>query len=163
MKLSVIIILSLLLSAGCRAQTQLPAEMPAEITVYLNISGAMMRSYKKITIGDGVLSVEEATGNRQNPQKWSAKISRADLAKLYKKFVENEFDLIKNDEREGIFYDAGSESISISLDKPKSFNVTYGKNSPLSGSNLARYQAVRKAIDDLIAKNQPANQTTNEY
>lgn len=162
MKLFVIIILSLFLIAGCKAQTQLPEEMPENITVYFNESGGMMRSYKKITIDDGVLKFEEVQGNRQNPQKWSANISRAQLAKLYKTFVENKFDLIKNDKREGIVYDAGSESISISVNKLKSFGVTYGKNSPLSGKNLARYQAVRDAIYDLIAKNQPANQTTNE-
>jgi hypothetical protein len=162
MKLFVIIFLSLFFIEGCRAQSQLPAEMPENITVYLNESGGMRRSYKKITIDEGVLEVEELTGNRQNPQKWSAKISRADLAKLYQTFVENKFDAIKNDKREGIVYDAGSESISISLNKLKSFGVTYGKNSPLSGDNLARYQAVRKALYDLIEQNQTANQTSNE-
>lgn len=162
MKLFVIIFFSLFLTEGCRAQSQLPREMPEKITVYLNESGGMMRSYKKITIDDGVLEFEEVKGNRQNPQKWSANISREDLSKLYKTFVENKFDAIKNDKREGIVYDAGSQSISISLNKLKSFGVTYGKNSPLSGKNLERYQAVRKAIYDLIEKNQPANQTTNE-
>ena len=163
MKLFVIIFLSLFLIADCQAQTQLPKEMPGKITVYLNVSGGMMRSYKKITIDEGVLEFEEVKGNRQNAQKWSANISRAQLAKLYKTFVENKFDTIKNDKREGIVYDAGSESISISINKFKSFGVTYGKNSPLSSDNLARYQAVRKAIDDLIEQNQTANQTTNEY
>ncbi|HVE59805.1 MAG TPA: hypothetical protein VNB22_23535, partial [Pyrinomonadaceae bacterium] len=145
---------SLFFVQACAAQSQLPAEMPENITVYLNVSGGMMRAYKKITIDDGVLEFEELKGNRQNPQKWSAKISRQDLAKLYKTFVENKFDTIKNDKREGIVYDAGSESISISINKLKSFGVTYGKNSPLSGKNLTRYQAVRKALEDLIAQSQ---------
>jgi len=162
MKLFVIIILSLFLIQACDAQTQLPAEMPEKITVSLSENGGMMRAYKKIRIDNGVLEFEELKGNRQNPQKWSANISREDLAKLYKIFVENKFDTIKNDEREGIVYDAGSERISISINKMKSFGVTYGKNSPLSGKNLARYQAVRRALDNLITQHQTANQTTNE-
>src|SRR5215213_3613075 len=162
MKLLVIIILSLFLIQSCAAQTQLPAEMPENITVYLNESGGMRRAYKKITIDTGVLEFEELKGGSQSPQKWSANISREDLAKLYKIFVENRFDSIKNDERQGTVYDAGSERISISINKLKSFGVSYGKNSPLSGKNLERYQTVRRALDDLIMKYKNANQTTGE-
>lgn len=146
MKLFVVMILSLFLIQGCEAQTKLPAEMPEKITVYLNESGGMMRAYKKITIDEGVLEFKELKGGQQNPQKWSANVVREDLEKLYKIFVENKFDTIKNDERKGIVYDAGSESISISVNKLKSFGVTYGKNSPLSGKNLQKYQAVRRAL-----------------
>jgi len=162
MKLFVIIILSLFFIQGCRAQTQLPAEMPENITVYLNQSGGMRRAYKKITIDEGVLEFEELKGGQQAPQKWSVNISREDLVKLYKIFVENKFDTIKNDKREGIVYDAGSESIAISINKLKSFNVIYGKNSPLSGNNLERYQAVRNAIYALITENTSENQAMNE-
>ena len=161
MKLFVIIISSLFLIQGCAAQSQLPAKMPENITVYLNQSGGMRRAYKKITIDEGVLEFEELTGG-QAPQKWSANISREELVKLYKTFVENRFDEIKNDERKGTVYDAGSESISISINKLKSFNVIYGKNSPLSGKNLQRYEAVRKAIYDLTAENQSGIQTMDE-
>jgi hypothetical protein len=163
MKLLVVIMFSLFLIQSCRAQeTRLPEEMPEEITVYLNVSGGMSRSYKKITIDEGVLEFEELSGGRQAPQKWSAKISREDLVKLYRVFVENKFDTIKNDEPKGRAYDAGSESIAISIQKLKSFNVIYGKNSPLSGKNLERYQAVREAIYDLIARHQTGIQTTGE-
>ena len=151
MRLLVIIILSLILIEGCAAQeTRLPAEMPEKISVSLNVSGGMSRSYKKITIDEGVLEFEELRGGGQLPQKWSAKISGEDLAKLYKVFVENRFETIKNDEPKVRAYDAGSERISISINKLKSFGVTYGKNSPLSGKNLERYEAVRRAIYDLI-------------
>ena len=155
MKLFVIIILSLFLIQGCDAQeTQLPKEMPEKITVYFNEGGGMTRAFKRVTIDEGVLEFEEMNGSGQTPQKWTANVAREDLAKLYKTFVENKFDTIKNDKRQGIVYDAGSESISISLNKLKSFGVTYGKNSPLSGRNLERYQAIRRALDDLIAKYQ---------
>ena len=162
MKLFVIMILSLLMIGDCAAQSELPSEMPEKITVYLNESGAMSRRFKKVTIDDGVLEFEERRGNGQASQKWSAKISREDLAKLYKAFVENKFETIKNDEPKGRAYDAGSESISISINKLKSFRVTYGKNSPLSGENLERYQAVSRALDELIAKYERGAQTTGE-
>lgn len=163
MKLFVIIILSLFLNQGCEAQaTKLPAEMPEKITVYLNESGGMRRAYKKITIDDGVLEFVELKGGQQNPQTWSASVAREDLIKLYKTFVENKFDTIKNDERQGIVYDAGSESISISVNKLKSYGVTYGKNSPLSGNNLQKYQAVRRALDELVAKYRSEDRSMNE-
>jgi hypothetical protein len=151
MKLFVIIILSLILIQGCEAQTALPAEMPENITVSLNLTGAMSRRYIKATIDDGVLEYEELVGGAQEPRKWSARILRADLAKLYSVFVENKFDTIKNDERKGTVYDAGSERISISINKQQSFGVTSGKNSPLSGANLERYEKVSRTLYDLIA------------
>jgi hypothetical protein len=155
--------LSLFLIQGCAAQeSRLPKEMPEKITVYLNLTGGMSRSYKRITIDEGVLEFEESKSGRQNPQKRSANISREELAKLYRTFVENRFDTIENDRPKSKAYDAGSESISISLDKLKSFNVIYGKNSPLSGKNLERYEAVRKAIYDLLARSQNGIQTMNE-
>src|SRR5215203_2039022 len=165
MKLFVIVMLSLFMIQACAAQeeTQLPAEMPENITVDLYEGGGKSRAYKKITISEGVLEFEELKGGSpETPQKWSANISREVLAKLYKVFVENRFDTIKNDEPKGRAYDAGSESISISINKLKSFRVTYGKNSPLSGKNLERYQAVQKAIDDLTARNKNGSQTTGE-
>jgi hypothetical protein len=160
MKLSVIIIFSLFLIQSCEAQTALPKEMPENIRVYLNESGGMRRAYTKVTIDEGMLEFEQLTGGQTGAQKWSARLSPEDLAKLYKTFVENKFDTVKNDERQGIVYDAGSESISISINKLKSFGVTYGKNSPLSGDNLKRYRAVRSALDDLIAKYKSASQPT---
>ena len=161
MKLFVIIILSLFLIQACDAQeTKLPKEMPEKITVYFNEGGGMTRAFKRVTIDEQVLEFEELKGGQQTSQKWTAKVAREDLAKLYQTFVENKFDTIKNDKRQGIVYDAGSESISISINKLKSYGVTYGKNSPLSGKNLERYEAVRSALDDLIARYQNKKQTT---
>jgi hypothetical protein len=164
MKLFLIIIFSVFFVQGCEAQSQLPKEMPENIDISFNESGGMSRSYKRIKIENGVLQFEELTGNQQNPQKWSAKVSRENLEKLYKVFVENRFDAIKNDERKEMVYDAGSETISISVSVTKSFQVTYGKNSPLSGSNLRRYQAVSKAIEDFIVRhqNQSDDNSSNE-
>ncbi len=168
MNLFVIIMMSLLLIQACGAQevvdgdSRLPAEMPENITIELYQGGGKTRAFKKITIDEGVLEFEQLTGNSGAPQKWSANVAREDLARLYKVFVENRFDSIRNDEAKGRAYDAGSESISISLNKQKSFRATYGKNSPLSGSNLARYEAVRKALYDLTERRSPNAKSADE-
>ncbi|NJM52844.1 MAG: hypothetical protein HC846_05290 [Blastocatellia bacterium] len=146
-----IIILNLFWVGSCEAQSKLPEKIPEKVSFSYYEGGGMSRSYKKIRIAEGVVEFEEMFGNQSEPQKWSANLSDADSANLYRIFVENKFDRIKNDERKEIVYDAGSETISISVNL-KSFNVTYGKNSPLSGKDLSRFQAVRKAIDELLEK-----------
>lgn len=156
-KLFLVIISSLFLIQSCEAQSQLPVEMPDKLSFSFHEGGGMSRAYKEIKIENGVLEFEELDGNEQDLQKWSVNISREDLAKLYKAFVENKFDAIKNDKRVGIVYDAGSETITVSINKTTSFQVTYGKNSPLSGKNLQRYQAVKKSFFDFLAQHQKQN------
>lgn len=148
-----IIILNLFWVGSCEAQSKLPEKIPERVSFSYYEGGGMSRSYKKIRIAEGVVEFEELVGNQHEPQKWSVNISDADSANLYRIFVESKFDRIKNDERKEIVYDAGSETISISVNL-KSFNVTYGKNSPLSGRNLRRFQSVKKTILELVRKAQ---------
>ena len=165
MNLFVIIMMSLFLIEACSAQEKdlrLPAEMPENITIDLYQGGGKTRAFKKITIDEGVLEFEELSGNSGTPRKWSANVAREDLAKLYKVFVENRFDSIVNDEPKGRAYDAGSESIAVSINSQKTFRATYGKNSPLSGVNLERYQAVRTALYDLMERSAPNAKTVGE-
>lgn len=138
----------------CEAQSQLPPQMSEEIVITFNQNGGMSRSFRRFRIENGKLEFEELKGNQQPLQKWSSIVSRKDLFRLYRVFVENKFDTIKNDERKGIVNDAGSENITVSAGANNYFQVTYGKNSPLSGVNLQRYQAVRKALDDFIVRHQ---------
>lgn len=152
MRIFLVTLLSLLWSDKCQAQSQLPVKMPDKISFRLNEGGGMSRSYKKINIEEGKVQFEELIDNQSGPQKWTANISNEDIAGLYKVFFDNAFDQIENDLRKEIVYDAGSETISISIDKTKSYNVTFGKNSPLSGRNLRNFQKVRKAIYELIEK-----------
>ena len=51
---------------------------------------------------------------------------------------------------------------NVSINKLKSFGVTYGKNSPLSGKNLARYKAVRRVLDELIARHRTGKPIDSE-
>ncbi|MEP7074867.1 MAG: hypothetical protein ABI878_03580 [Acidobacteriota bacterium] len=144
--------LSLFFAANCEAQSHLPKQLPSDLQISYSEGGGMLRAYKRITIEGGKLSFEELRGDRQEPEKWSATLNADDVAKLYKVFVENRFDTIKNDKRNGIVYDAGSENIAISAGAAFSFHVTSGRNSPLSGSNLQRYDAVSGAIIDLLSR-----------
>jgi len=147
-----LIILSLFFAANCEAQSHLPKQMPSELHISSSISGGMLRAYTRITIDGHDLKFEELKGNQPEPLKWSAAINDQDLEKLYKAFVDNKFDTIKNDARKGIVYDAGSENISISSGSSFSFQTSSGPNSPLSGRNAERYQVVSQAIDDLVSR-----------
>lgn len=88
--------------------------MPEEFTITFNQNGGMSRSFRRFRIENGKLEFEELKGNQQPLQKWSSIVSREDLSRLYRIFVENKFDLIKNDERKGIVNDGGSENIAQS-------------------------------------------------
>lgn len=149
-----------LLCCRCDAQsTDLPANAPAEVSFTYYQGGGMSRSYRKYAIENGTLIYEELQ-NRQTPRSsWSAKLDPSEIAELYKAFRSNAFDRIENDERDGIVHDAGSESIAISLGAGKMYRVTYGHNSPLSGSNLRRYSAVKKALEALAAKHRKTGDT----
>ena len=156
------VILSLLCMACHAQQTALPPEMPANFSVSYHQGGAMARSYRKFEIEDGVLSYEELKSHGQPKILWTSKVEPAELAKLYYAFRSNAFDLIENDERDRIVHDAGSESIALSLGADKSYRVTYGHNSPLSGRDLERYRAVKKALDSLLDRHRPAKHATIE-
>lgn len=154
MNLVRLFIIGLVFVQGCAAQSNLSPEMPENLEINFQKSGGMSRSYQKISINKEALEFEELTDFQKGAQKWSAAVSPEETAELYRVFVENKFDTIKNDERKEIVYDAGSESISISDGADNFFRATYGKNSPLSGLNLQRYQRVKKAIDEFVAQHQ---------
>jgi len=150
----VLAMVSLFLVFGCDVRSQLPEKMPDDVSFSLNQTGGMMRAHKRINVTAGTLEFDEVTGNGTPQVKWTKEIARKDAEKLYRAFVDNKFDTIRNDKRTEIAHDAGSEYISLSLGIGQTFNAVYGKNSPLSGQNLRRFQAVSKAIRDLLAKYQ---------
>lgn len=134
----------------CDAQTsRLPKEMPDALEINFNKNAGMLFAYTKIEIARQTITVEEKAGNEQQARRWSAKITAEEQENLYKIFVENKFDTLKNDKREGIIYDAGSEGISINAGNGAFYSISYGPNTPLSGDNLKRYQAVSGAISAL--------------
>lgn len=147
----------------CDAQTsRLPAEMPEKTEFRFTEGGGMLNAYLKISIKGQTISVEEKKANEREARKWTAEIEKSEQENLYRVFVENKFDTIKNDERKGIVYDAGSESVFINLGNGKSFGITYGKNSPLSGANLKRFQAAANAIQDLRLRYEKKAQTSDD-
>jgi hypothetical protein len=135
------------------ASSKLPKEMPENTTFSFKKNGGMAPTWFKITITDLKILIEEKTLQDKTPKKWIAEISKKEKENLYQFFYKNKFDLVKNDKSKGIVYDAGSEGVSIRAGKI-SKNVSYGKNSPLSGTNLRRYQAAAAALKSLGKKHQ---------
>jgi hypothetical protein len=159
MKLLYLFLTLWFVSAACHAQrTALPTELPADLSFDYRSGGAMNRSYREFSIENGVLAYEELRNHQEPKITWTSPVKADEIADLYKAFRENAFDLIENDERDGIVHDAGSESIRVSFGGTKSYGVTYGHNSPLSGRNLERYRAVKKALDVLLARHRPSKQ-----
>lgn len=146
----------------CSAQkaSRLPVKMPENVAIEFNKSAGMLFAYTKIEVKNLAIAVEEKAGDEQKPRKWMAKIEQSEQENLYQLFVENRFDTIKNDERKGIVYDAGSEGVSIGNGVDFSYNVSYGPNSPMSGDNQKRYQKIANAINALRAKYEGKAQKT---
>jgi hypothetical protein len=135
--------------------------MPENTKMKWSENGGMSPTGKSIEItGNQILFTEKKMRDNE-PRKWSAEISSEDKEQLYQVFVKNKFDKIENDKRVGIVYDAGSEGVYIRAGKV-SKNVSYGPNSPLSGSNKKRYSAVAIAIKALEAKYKDSNKTNND-
>lgn len=150
----ILTIASPLLIFGCGNNLQksdLPKEMPADTEMNYNENGGMSPFYKSIKISGKQLSIEEVTPEVREKKTFTVEISDADKNELYQTFVANKFDLIKNDERGEIVYDAGSRGISIFYNN-KSFGVSSGDNSPLSGENSKRWSNVCAAFTKLEAK-----------
>jgi len=146
-------------------KSKLPKEMPYGVEIRFNSNYGGSPAYKTIVIKTSELSFEarEYVPERKTFEmtKWTAKISGEDLAKLYQVFLENNFDVIENDERQGITYDAPSEGVFIGFNEKVSFQQSYGDNQPMSGKNLRRYQAVKLAIFNLVAKYADSNFVTS--
>ena len=138
---------------GGAAQMKLPKEMPADVQMSFGSNGGMSVYYTSIEIAGETLTYKARTTVTKGQEViWTAKISPADKADLYKLFVENKFDQIKNEKNETITYDAGSEGVSLSFAPNISYNVQSGANFPLSATNKMRYQTIAGAIEKLAQK-----------
>ena len=161
MRLLYLLLTFSILSAACDAQrSALPADPGQHLSFEYHQGGAMSRSYRRFSIENGILSYEELKNHQVPKITWTAKIGPGEIAELYKAFRQNAFDLIENDERDRIVHDAGSETIRISLGGTRSYGVSYGHNSPLSGRNLERYKVVKKALDELLDRHRSSKKTS---
>ncbi len=133
-------------------KSELPREMPENTEMSFSENGGISPYAKMIKIKELDLTVEETSVKREK-NTWTAKITEEEKIELYQIFVENKFDLIKNEENKTITYDAGSEGVSLKAGD-KFYNVSYGANAPLSYVNLERYKDVANAINELEAKYQ---------
>jgi len=148
----------------CSAQksSKLPVQLPEKVEIHFTKNAGMIFAFTKIAITNQAITVEEKDGSEKQARKWSAKIELDELENLYRVFVENRFDTLKNEERKGIVYDAGSEGVSITIGTGASYSISYGPNSPLSADHRKRYQAVADAINALRAKYESKAQKTGE-
>ena len=150
--MKIFILFLMVFFTSCEAQSKLPKQMPADLRISFSENGGMSPYFKNILIeGETIKYKARMPQEGQKIIEWMAKISNDDRAKLYQLFIENKFDTIKNEKRNGIVYDAGSEGVSISFGKD-SFQVSYGANSPLSETNQKRYRAVAIEIENLAKK-----------
>ena len=131
-------------------ESKLPKEMPEHTSMRYSENGGMAPTGYSIKISENVITVKKKE-MRGASKTWYAEITKEDKKVLYKIFVENNFDLIKNEKRDGIVYDAPSEGVGITAGKI-SKRVSYGANSPLSKKNLLQYSTVAKALKKLAAK-----------
>lgn len=132
-------------------KSELPAEMPEKTVMKFSQNGGMAPTFKEIEISEKRLFIKERTFDDRTPRSSYAVISVDEMSEVYRVFVSNKFDTIQNDERDSIVYDAPSEGIYVRAGKV-SKNISYGMNSPLSGSHLERYKAVKSAILKLETK-----------
>ena len=151
MKLFLLLVLAMF--SSCEGQTKLPKEMPADVRMSFSENGGMSPYYTNIVIENNMLTFKEKTPESKNREiNWTAKISNEDQINLYKLFVENKIDQVRNEKRDGIVYDAGSAGINISFLPNIFFGVQSGANFPLSSTNGTRYGTVSNEFGKLAKK-----------
>ena len=125
--MKIAILLIMMIFTSCEAQSKLPKEMPVDVKMSYSQNGGMSPYYTNIVIENNMLTFKEKTPESKNREiNWTAKISNEDQKNLYKLFVENKIDQVRNEKRGGIVYDAGSAGINISF-LP---NIFFGVQTP---------------------------------
>ncbi|MEZ5346142.1 MAG: hypothetical protein R2681_11385 [Pyrinomonadaceae bacterium] len=129
-----------------------PKVMPADVKMTYYNHGGMTDSWERIEIFERSISFEVKEMDNQETKSWKSEITREESEVIYRTFVENRFDKIKNKKQGEIVYDAGSETLSIKAgDVDKS--ISYGPNSPLSLTNEERFNNIFQAVKKLAEKN----------
>jgi hypothetical protein len=135
------------------AEFKLPRGVPASFEIEWSEYGGMVQSFEIIRLKGKTLTHEQKKVGQKVSTKWTADVTAEDVKALYELFVETRFDLIKNEERKGIVYDAGSQAVRMTIDGGGGLhNVQYGPNSPLSDDNKLKYQKLANAIKALADK-----------
>ncbi|MET0753072.1 MAG: hypothetical protein ABWZ66_06850 [Pyrinomonadaceae bacterium] len=163
--LGLTLMLSNLTFAQCEEMSfqtsKLPKKMPADVEMIYYENGGLLNAHLYIGVKGDALNYEEKRADEESSRKWTAKISVADKERIYRTFVENKFDLIKNDKMDGIVYDAPSHGVAISFGG-QSFRINSGMNSPLSGENQIRYSNVEGDMLSLISQYSAKSKDTSD-
>lgn len=145
--ISSVFLLSLfvLLSVSCNQKARLPKEMPAATEMKYSRSkgrGTPAGSVF-IQIKGSQIIIEENGQTNDERNKFEAEISKEDKEKLYKVFVENDFNSIESEEKAT---DHDSETVSISANG-LSHSVSNGSQYTFKDNNhLERFNRVAQAI-----------------
>lgn len=149
-KISSIFLLSLfiLLSFNCYQKARLPKQMAT--STEMKYSKSKGRGTPEgsvfIKITDNQIMIEENGRTPDEFKKFEAEISKEDKEKLYKVFVENEFEFIESDL---IATDHDSETISISTEEV-SHSVSNGSQYSFKDKKyLEKFTRVAQAIQSM--------------
>lgn len=129
--------------------SSLPEQMPDNVVFTYHSNGGMLPAWRRITIRDDELSIEDKKPDNKYPAFQYTAVSTKQQASLYKIFRENKFDLIENYEPSEITYDAGSESLSVRI-PGESHSVSSGDNSPMTTEHGRRYANAARAFFELV-------------
>ena len=130
----------------------LPKDMPENTVIKYSGNGGMAPAWYRVEITEQIMTVEDKKMGNKKANRWYAEITKAEKEAVYKVFVENKFDLVKNEKRQSIVYDAPSERISLRAGKLFSKGISYGANSRVSPKNAARLSAIETTIKNLAEK-----------
>ncbi len=145
--------LFLVILYSCVGKSKLPETMPEQTTISYSESYGMSPYFITIEItGDTLTFTEHPPAINVGEIKWFKKIKIADKEKLYKLFVKNKFDKIKNKQAKKITYDAPSKGISIILSPDIMYNAHSNANFLLSDKDGIRFYTIVNAIKDLATK-----------
>jgi hypothetical protein len=129
---------------------ELPVEMPRTVEFhYMYHNG--QTALTKIDVKNGIVEYEHRESMTSWPVKRKRTLSRAELEALYRIFVENRFDEIRNDSPVNNANDTANDRISIDLGPRGYIQVVLDPIvSPLSGDSLKRFEAVKSAMFMLL-------------
>jgi len=130
LKKNIIFFILLFSSGACKGDTtHLPSELPEDIKIIYVSNSEMSRTRLEIIITADTIKISESTGIIIKDTV-TAVISKQEITNLYNVIKLNKFETLKNKESDDIVYDAGEESITVSI---VNFyhGASFGLNSPL--------------------------------
>ena len=130
--------------------SKLPAEMPPTVQFHYMYHNGQM-TLTTIDVKNGIVEYEHRESGMSPTIKRKRTLSSKELEALYRVFVDNRFDLIRNDPRVEYANDTSNDRISIDLGPGSYIQIVFDPiMSPLSGESLKRFEAIKNAMFKLL-------------